>query len=121
MNVPSSIDDQHRKRFIGERIKAFRLKRGLSQEELAKALGYDSQMAVAYMEDGERGLKVEMLLKIAAILDVKIDDFFPNSVIRNDHTNSAIKLRASKLDKEMEKAIISFTDAARAKFGKRKE
>lgn len=116
----SSLDDQQVKRYIGDRIKAFRLARGLSQEELAKALGYDSQMAVAYLEDGDRGLKVEVLLKIAAILDVKIDDFFPRSVTNSKLSESTIKLRAGKMDKEMEKSILSFAEAARQKFGNKK-
>ncbi len=115
MDFPS-FDDQQVKRYIGDRIKAFRLARGLSQEELAKALGYDSQMGVAYLEDGDRGLKAEVLLKIAAILEVKVEDFYPRSVTLSEST---IKLRAGKMDKDMEKSILSFAQAARQKFGKK--
>lgn len=37
---------------IGERVKKLRAERGLSQEELAKQLGYKSKSSVAHIENG---------------------------------------------------------------------
>ncbi|MEI7741365.1 MAG: UDP-N-acetylglucosamine 1-carboxyvinyltransferase [bacterium] len=56
---------------IGAFIKALREKRGLTQEQFAKALK-TSQSAVVRMEKGEQNLSLETLLKVGDTLDSKI-------------------------------------------------
>lgn len=54
---------------IGERVKNARIKKGLTQEELAHKLGYKSRSSVNKIEL-ERDIPRSMIVKIAEILDV---------------------------------------------------
>lgn len=49
---------------IGERIKKARIKKGLTQEELAGLLGYKSKSSVAHIENG-RDIPRAMVVKLA--------------------------------------------------------
>lgn len=53
---------------IGERIKNARIKKGLTQEELAGLLGYKSKSSVAHIENG-RDIPRAMVVKLAKVLD----------------------------------------------------
>lgn len=64
-------------RYVGEKIKEFRLKRGMSQEELADLLGTTKQTVSRY-ETGERKANQDVLFKLSDIFKVSIDDFFPS-------------------------------------------
>lgn len=64
-------------RYVGEKIKEFRLKRGMSQEELADLLGTTKQTVSRY-ETGERKANQDVLFKLSEIFKVSIDDFFPS-------------------------------------------
>src|SRR3990167_1367346 len=56
---------------IGYFIKELRERRGMTQEEFAKALN-TSQSSIPRMEKGEQNLTTELLLKISNVLDHKI-------------------------------------------------
>lgn len=53
---------------IGERIRAARKKKGLTQEELASRLGYKSKSSVAHIENG-RDIPRSMVVRLAELLD----------------------------------------------------
>ena len=53
---------------IAERIKFLRLKKGMTQEELAIKLGYKSKSSVAHIENG-RDIPRSMVVTLAQILD----------------------------------------------------
>ncbi len=119
MNLENINDDIHIRKYAGRRIKEFRLAKGLSQENLAKAIHYETSQAIAHLENGDRGIKVEVLAKIAAILDTSIDEFFPNSKTTPSTNSFAFKMRSEKNDKEVEKSLNDFAALARKKFGKK--
>ena len=48
---------------IYERIKQLRLQLGMSQEELAKKVGYEGKSAISKVENGERDISHSMLIK----------------------------------------------------------
>lgn len=54
-------------------IRTIRLKRGLSQSDLACRVG-TTQTAISRYEMGERSIDLEMAAKIAAALNCKVDD-----------------------------------------------
>ncbi len=54
---------------VGERVKAARIRKGLTQEELAKKLGYKSRSSVNKIEL-ERDIPRSMIVKLAEILEV---------------------------------------------------
>lgn len=64
-------------RYVGEKIKEFRLKRGLSQEELAELLETTKQTVSRY-ENGDRKANQDILFQLSTIFNVSIDDFFPS-------------------------------------------
>lgn len=73
---------------IGEKIKNARNLRGITQKELGIKLGFDEKSAdvrIAQYESGTRTPKWELLLEIAAILDVNIN-YLKNPSLENTET-----------------------------------
>ncbi|MCI0384602.1 helix-turn-helix transcriptional regulator [Streptomyces sp. CNQ085] len=62
-----------RRRVIGDRIRAARRDRGMSQERLAELAGMDRQ-AVGKLELGYTSPLLDTLLRIADVLDVELSD-----------------------------------------------
>ncbi len=60
---------------VGHRVRAFRLQRGLSQENLGDELGLTFQQIQKY-EKGKNRIGAGRLQRIAEILGVSIDQFF---------------------------------------------
>jgi len=60
---------------LGKRIRALRLRTGLSQEKFAAKAGLD-RTYYAGIERGERNPSVKQLAKIAVALDVRIGALF---------------------------------------------
>lgn len=55
---------------IGELIKKYREERELSQEELAKLLGYKSRSTIQKIESGEREVPRKMIARLSIVLNV---------------------------------------------------
>lgn len=55
---------------IYERIKQLRISLGVSQEELAKRVGYAGRSAISKVENGSRDISRSMVAKYAAALNV---------------------------------------------------
>lgn len=53
---------------LGARVRALRISNGWTQEEFAKRLGYSGKSAVSYIENGDRGIKPELIPKFAEVL-----------------------------------------------------
>jgi transcriptional regulator with XRE-family HTH domain len=67
---PDEVD-----KLVGRNIRVFRLAKGLSQTELADALGVTFQQVQKY-ENGINRVGSGRLLKASTILGVKVTDFF---------------------------------------------
>jgi len=67
-------------RFIGRRVKNFRQKQGLSQLQLALAMGFNSVSSIAKAEIGieNKHFNLEHLYKIAKVLEIDLCDFIQN-------------------------------------------
>lgn len=59
--------------FIGNNIRRARELKGLTQDELAKRMGYKSRSTIARIENGDNDVSQSKLKKFAEILDVSID------------------------------------------------
>lgn len=59
--------------FIGNNIRKAREAKGLTQDELAKRMGYKSRSTIARIENGDNDVSQSKLKKFAEILDVSID------------------------------------------------
>lgn len=74
-----------------EKLKELRLKRGFSQQSLAKKAGV-AQSSINYWEKGERKPKLEQLRRIAAALDVTIGELNPDwNSFSSDEVNNDLQ------------------------------
>ncbi|WP_433679689.1 helix-turn-helix domain-containing protein [Nocardia sp. CA-119907] len=77
-------DDQHEDRYIGQRVRAIRARRGISQQVLADRAGL-SRGAIAKYENGERPIDSRRtLLALAAALGVTLGDLTGHEQDRMD-------------------------------------
>ena len=58
---------------FGEKLRTLRLRRGMTLRELAEALGYTAHGHISEMESGKRIPKVSLVLKVAALFGVSMD------------------------------------------------
>ena len=58
---------------FGEKLRALRLSKGLTLQELAKRLGYTSHSHFSELESGKKGPSVDFVLKVAGLFDVSTD------------------------------------------------
>ncbi|MCK1242413.1 XRE family transcriptional regulator [Streptococcus uberis] len=63
--------------FVGDKIRELRLRKGLTQKELAEKIGM-GHTTIANYEKGIRAPKKNKIFKIANVLGYSVDDFFPN-------------------------------------------
>ena len=68
---------------IGSRIKQFRKQKGITQEKLAKDLGYSHKSVVTHIEKGEADMSVEKLLLFLRKYAVDANDFLEIQNIDN--------------------------------------
>jgi transcriptional regulator with XRE-family HTH domain len=76
---------------IGQRVRAFRLQKGLSQQKLADQLGTTSQQIQKY-EKGTARIGAGQLQAIATILGVSAYDFFTLAGQRAAQPNRSFKM-----------------------------
>lgn len=62
---------------IGKRVRALRLREGMSQSELADVLGTHFS-AISQLERGVRGLTIHQVIKLAKVLHVSTDEILLN-------------------------------------------
>lgn len=60
---------------IGKRVRSFRLRSGLTQQELATRLGFNSKETISQIEKGDRDIKALELSELSRILSVSMNDF----------------------------------------------
>jgi len=63
-------DGERFRQMLGKKIKTLRTARGITQVELARALGFTSTGAISQVENGLRGLMLESIINAAKVLDV---------------------------------------------------
>lgn len=83
---------------IGLRIRSYRIRRGMTQEQLAEKADL-SRSHITYIEKGEKAVSLEALIEISNALQVSVDELlvdnmdFPKSL--NDNEASYILLDCS--------------------------
>lgn len=63
---------------IGMRIRDIRKEKKITQEELARMLGFSGSSAISYIENGQRKLNADKIPKLAESLGVTIEEIFLN-------------------------------------------
>lgn len=96
---------------IGRNLSAIRMQRGLTQEELAEAIGVTNSH-IAHVENGSSGISLELILKICRTLRTT-----PNDILAGEHETeeksdghalSSDRLRPS--DRELLRRIAHFIE-----------
>jgi len=77
------VDDNDVKNFkklVASNVKKMRIKKGLSQADLAQTIGHKSMSTIGKIEAGleNKHYNIEQLYKISIALDVNICEFFSN-------------------------------------------
>ena len=88
---------------IGERIKALREAKNLSQSELAEMVGYKDRTAIAKIESGERELRQSKILPFAKALDT--DPLYILGIPKDEESASpehdALEAKVTKLIRQL--------------------
>lgn len=70
---------------LGQKIRAMRLRKGISQEKLAEQLSI-SQPTLGRIEQGKSKFDAEMLPRLCLALGVEINDLFHNDCLNSSKT-----------------------------------
>ena len=81
---------------IGSRIKELRIKRGLTQEELAKQIGV-TKGAVANYENEISSPKIDLMYKLFDVLDCDANYLHQDDMMRSTYRNSSTPEEFEKL------------------------
>lgn len=65
---------------VGNRIKTLREQRDMKQKDLAALVGVH-QTRISQCETGERGISLELAVKIASALGVSVDDLISDTAL----------------------------------------
>ena len=102
-------------KIIGTRLKALRKKRGLSQEELSRLLGFKDRQTVSAIETGLRRVSAAELLLVMEKLNATLDDFTDPFRLDGEAQFSWRQMGASKAELgEYEKTASRWIGAYRA-------
>lgn len=83
-------------KFVGSKLKKFRTNRGWNQTQLAEKVGI-KQNTISSYENGNLEMGYDTLYKIAEVLEVSVDDFFP-ATAKGDNTLQKINEVADAKD-----------------------
>lgn len=89
-------------------LRAWRVKRGLTQEQLAKEVGTSTNM-IQYLESGERGLSAKWLRRLAPPLKTT-----PGMLLETDPASVDIEIHdiwALKLDQDQRRQLKAIAEA----------
>lgn len=99
------MNKEEAKKLFGINLKRLRTERGMSQEELAKKLGYKGRSAINKIETGVNDMPREMVVRCADALGVSpLDLFFYEQLpgIEDIHVKSNKELLKESLDFQMQ-------------------
>jgi transcriptional regulator with XRE-family HTH domain len=89
-------------------LRAWRIKRGLTQEQLAQAVGTNANM-IQYLESGERGLSAKWLRRLSEPLKTT-----PGMLLETDPDSVDIEIHdiwAMKMDRDQRRQLKAIAEA----------
>lgn len=98
---------------IGHAIKQARKKAGLTQQELAKKMGYKSSTTICKIESGENSVTLDTIARLADVLNVTVAELqgLPKPIQTKEEYNSGlIESVKHLLANSIETKDIDFTD-----------
>jgi Predicted transcriptional regulators len=97
---------------IGERIKELRIKKNMTQQDLADMLGNITATGVSYWENGKAKPDASVIIKLSNFFDVTIDYLYGKNDIGEGNEMYTLFRRASELeekDQQRLKGILKLT------------
>lgn len=95
--------------YIGSKIKEFRLKRNLTQKELAKLVNV-GDTTIANYEKGFRSPKKDTMFDLANAFNVSIDDLFPPIQKGSSSNTSSIQTIYDQLAPPRQKKVLTYAE-----------
>lgn len=105
------ISPQHK--LLGENIKKFRNRTGLSQIALARTVGSTSAAYITFIEQGKRNISAIDLLDLAKALGTTPDVLLGVQLFKEK--DPVIALRSTSLSKESKEKVIEYYNLLRIK------
>lgn len=78
------MDKEEAKKIFGQNLQRLRTAKGMSQDELAKALGYTNRSSINKIEVGKSDMPRMKIEQAAHVLGVSPLELFKNSPLEND-------------------------------------
>ena len=75
---------------FGDRVKALRKSRGLTQQELATALGYADKSMIAHIESGDNEMALDKIALLARALGVDANDILGIETLRTERVELTV-------------------------------
>lgn len=97
-------------KFVGDNIRKIRRYRGLSQRELAEAVGYATKSSMNKIEAGEVAVPIPRLTKIAEVLRVPVQTFLDND--SDEYVESEIKADSSNETLDVQRLVNAYCNAS---------
>lgn len=98
-------------KYVGNKIREFRQRKNITQEELAEYLNTTGQTISRY-EIGDRKTNQDVLFALADYFHVSIDDFFPKRDLRNNNElDNLLFSKAKSLTDDEKKAVLQVMNA----------
>ncbi len=94
---------------VGDRLRALRTERGLTQTDLARLVG-SHQTALSQIEVGRRGVSLHQVLKLAQVLKVTPDEILGKAAQTPSNGDSRRRLRSGRIQRRLER-IEALPDA----------
>lgn len=104
-------------RLVGESIKAFRIKSGISQDQLASLLGFSSRISIANIESAKQRVQLHTLIEICDIFKIPITsivislDFLNNKKVDSKLAKNITKEISDDISIEKIKDFINFSSS----------
>lgn len=102
---------------MGERIRRAREGAGLSQQELAKKIGYSSSATISHFESGDRKISILDLQRIAQTLGIPTDYFLQQDTdslqgSANTEVVKSFHMRAKEIRPQARETVMAFLSFA---------
>jgi len=99
------------KRIVGKNIRAFRLRYNLSIDDLADMVGLSSSF-IGLVERGQRGAKLDNLLKFSKIFNITLNDL----ILDKDENKALAESKTSALEKKLNTLVTLTHDISEESF-----
>lgn len=97
------MNKEDAKRLFGKNLRKLRLEKGMSQDELAKKLGYKGRSAINKIETGVNDMPRDMVVRCAEVLGVSPLDLFSYEYLPGSESVTLTITRA------MSDSVVDFT------------